>query len=235
MAVEASNLKILRLAGQDVSLDLRRDRRARRLTLRLNEATGAIHLVLPWGVPVAQGLDFAHRRRDWILKQIEGLPPRVPFEAGARVPYLGEDHEIRSLPAARRGVWREDGAILVSGRPEHLARRVGDFLKAEARRELTTRAHAKAARSGRAIARISIRDTRSRWGSCSSDGAISLSWRLVLAPEAVLDYVVAHEVAHLTHMNHGPRFWKLAAKLTPEVEAPRRWLRRNGGALHRYG
>jgi predicted metal-dependent hydrolase len=112
---------------------------------------------------------------------------------------------------------------------------VTDFLRHEARRELSARAGEKAQRIARRPGRISIRDTQSRWGSCSSDGDISFSWRLILAPEPVLDYVVAHEVSHLVHLDHGPRFWALVEKLAAEVAGPRRWLRRNGGALLRYG
>jgi hypothetical protein len=148
---------------------------------------------------------------------------------------LGQPHVIVHDPAARRGVWRDAGVIRVSGFAEHLPRRVRDFLKREARAMLTERAHDKAGRLDRPIARISLRDTRSRWGSCSSDGGLSFSWRLILAPEEVLDYVVAHEVAHLMHHDHGAKFWALVTDLTPSVDAPRQWLRAHGPELHRYG
>jgi hypothetical protein len=235
MANKRSNLKILRLEGIEVPLVVRRNPRARRLTLRLDQASGAAQLSLPRGVALAEGLNFARSRSDWIRAQLETLPPRVTFAAGAQVPYLGDAHVIRHAPGARRGVWREAGTIWVSGFAEHLARRATDFFKGEARRELSERARDKAAGIGRQVSRVSIRDTRSRWGSCSSDGELNFSWRLILAPEAVLDYVVAHEVAHLVHLNHGPRFWALVATLTAEVAGPRRWLRENGGALLRYG
>jgi len=230
-----SNLNILKIENQDVPLTVTRHPRARRLTLRLDPVAGELRLALPRGVALADGLDFAQQRSDWILTQLEALPPRIAFADGAEIPYLGESHRISHDPQARRGVWRENCSIRVSGQIEHLQRRITDFLKAEARRELTERAHAKAARAGRRVARISLRDTQSRWGSCSADGSINFSWRLILAPEVVLDYVVAHEVAHLVHMNHGPRFWALAEKLTAETEAPRRWLRQNGASLLRYG
>ena len=239
MANKRSDPKILKLEGIEAPLVVRRNPRARRLTLRLDQASGAPQLSLPRGVPLSEGLDFARSRSGWLLAQLESLPPRVAFAEGARVPYLGEPQVIRHAPWARRGVWREAGAIWVSGFAEHLARRVTDFLRHEARRELTARAGDKAARLGRRparrLGRISIRDTQSRWGSCSSDGDISFSWRLILAPEPVLDYVVAHEVAHLVHLNHGARFWALVDGLTAEVAGPKRWLRRNGGALLRYG
>lgn len=235
MKRERADLNILRIEGQDVPLTVRRHPRARRLTLRLDPVVGELRLALPRGVGLSEGLDFARRRADWIARQLESLPPRIPFAHGAVIPYLGTGHEIRHAPEARRGVWREPGIIAVSGQAEHLPRRVADFLKAEARRELGARVRAKAARVKRPVARIGLRDTQSRWGSCSSDGRINFSWRLILAPDAVLDYVVAHEVAHLVHMNHGARFWKLVDRLTDQVAGPRRWLRQNGAALLRYG
>ncbi len=235
MASRRSDPKILMLEGIDVPLVVRRNPRARHLTLRLDQASGSPQLSLPRGVPLSEGLDFARRRSDWIRAQIKSLPPRIAFAEGAQVPYLGEPQVIRHAPCARRGVWREPGTIWVSGFAEHMTRRVTDFLRREARRELTARANDKAGRLDRGLGRISIRDTQSRWGSCSSDGNISFSWRLILAPEPVLDYVVAHEVAHLVHLNHGPRFWALVNDLTAEVAGSRRWLRDNGSVLLRYG
>lgn len=226
---------ILCASGRRVPLAVRRDRRARRYTLRLEPQDGSVTLVLPKRAPLGEALRFAQRKAGWVERQIESLPERVPFEPGAVIPVLGEAHVIRHCPEARRGTWREDGEILVSGFGDHVARRVADHLKREAREEIGRRAHDKAARLDCRVLRIGVRDTRSRWGSCSSDGALSFSWRLILAPEPVLDYVVAHEVSHLVHMDHGARFWSLVATLTDQVEAPRRWLKRHGGGLHRYG
>ncbi|MEM7223412.1 MAG: SprT family zinc-dependent metalloprotease [Pseudomonadota bacterium] len=235
MVLKRSNLKILRIGDEEVPLLVRRNGRARRITLRLDPSGDHVCLTLPRGVAIAEGLDFARSRASWLTGQLAGVPPRIPFAPGARLPILGHEHEVRHCPGARRGVWLEDGALMVSGFPEHLERRVRDFLKAEAKRETTERAFAKARQIERPIVNLTLRDTQSRWGSCTPEGAISLSWRLVLAPLEVLDYVVAHEVAHLVHMNHGPRFWALTAKLTDQVEGPKRWLRDNGARLLRYG
>ena len=235
MVQKRSDLKILKLEGRDVPLAVRRVRHARNMTLRLDEASGAFRLSLPYGVALADGLAFAERRGPWMAAQLASLPPRIAFRAGAVIPILGLDHRIRHDRQARRGVWREPGQLWVSGFPEHLPRRVADYLKAEARRELSRRALAKAEAIGRRVAKITLRDTRSRWGSCTAEGQIAFSWRLILAPEAVLDYVVAHEVAHLAHLDHGPGFWRLAATLTADVAGPRRWLKNNGGSLLRYG
>jgi predicted metal-dependent hydrolase len=117
----------------------------------------------------------------------------------------------------------------------HLARRVRDYLVAQARSELASRARRLAARIGHNVARVSVRDTKSRWGSCSGRGNLSFSWRLILVPEPVIDYVVAHEVAHLAEMNHGPRFWRLVESLSPDSAAPRAWLKRHRNRLLSYG
>jgi predicted metal-dependent hydrolase len=223
------------LGGRDIPLILRTSPRARRVTLRIDPAEDAVELVLPRGVSAREGLKFAAEKSGWILTRLAARPPRVPFAPGAVLPLLGIDHVVRHRPEARGVVWREEGAVCVAGRAEHLPRRLGDWLKREARREIAARAAVKAALIGRRVRRIGLRDPKTRWGSCAPSGVLSFSWRLVLAPEAVLDYVVAHEVAHLVEANHGPRFWRLVARLTAEVEAPRDWLRRYGYRLLRYG
>ncbi|HLI10995.1 MAG TPA: SprT family zinc-dependent metalloprotease [Alphaproteobacteria bacterium] len=213
----------------------RKSPRARRISLRIAPAEDKVELVLPRGASLGEGLRFAEEKSGWLLTQLAVRPPRVPFAPGAVVPYRGVDHLIHHRPEARGGVWREDGVICVSGASEFLSRRVKDWLKREALALLSERAQATAARLNRRVARVSLRDTTSRWGSCSTNGVIHFSWRLVLAPDWVLDYVVAHEIAHLVHPNHGQRFWRLVATLTPEVNAPRDWLRRQGEHLLRYG
>jgi predicted metal-dependent hydrolase len=124
---------------------------------------------------------------------------------------------------------------MVSGQLEHVPRRACDWLRAEAKRELSTMVRQAAERLGRPVARISIRDPRSRWGSCNRNGVICLSWRLALAPTPVARYVVAHEVAHLRHLNHSAAFWRTVATLVDGVEEARAWLRAHGASLHRFG
>lgn len=229
----------LRLGKRVLTLRLRRSKRAKRLILRLAPGEEALILTLPPGVSREQGVAFVQRQEDWIEQRLAQLSHRVPFAEGAFPPLLGEMHEIRHAPEARRGVWREEGCLWVSGSPEHLPRRVKDFLREEARELLRARAREKwnllPARSARPLGRISVRDTTSRWGSCSSAGNLNFSWRLILAPEPVFDYVVAHEVAHLVHMNHSKDFWKLNDQLTPDMKGARRWLREQGASLLRYG
>lgn len=172
---------------------------------------------------------------DWVAERLAALPDAVPFADGALVPIGGRLHRICHLPHARGGAWLQDDELCVSGAAEFLRRRVLDFLRAEARRRLTALAIAKAARLGITPRRISVKDTHSRWGSCASDGSLAFSWRLVMAPELVQDYVVAHEVAHLRHMNHGKRFWALVDNLTPHAAEAIPWLRTEGSRLLRTG
>jgi len=181
-------------------------------------------------------LRFLAAQRGWIAARLDALPLPVPFAEGAIVPVFGVMHRIcRDSDPAAPPVTIVDGAIRVRGAPEHVARRVRDHLVRLARAELGRRARIYAARIGRPLARVGVRDTRSRWGSCSAKGSISFSWRLVLAPEPVLDYVVAHEVAHLAEMNHGPRFWRLVRTLAPDCATPRAWLKRHRSGLFSYG
>ncbi len=222
------------LGDATVDLTVRVNPKARRLSLKVDPALGGVVLVLPSKQARRQGLDFARGHGAWILAELAKLAPRIAFEDGARIPYLGHPHDIRRIDG-RGGVWREADEIRVAGRPEHTARRVGDWLRREAKRLIAEQAPAKAAAIGGEIARITVRDPRTRWGSCSASGALSFSWRLVLAPEAVLDYVVAHEVAHLAEANHGAAFWALVDRLHDDVAGARHWLKTSGPDLHRYG
>ncbi len=227
---------------QAVALDLgapvaiRVNNRARRLLLRIDAAARTIELVLPRGVPAGHGVKFLAAQRGWIAARLQALPPPVPFAEGAIIPVFGVPHRLcrESNPLAPP-VAIDNGEIRVRGQPEHIARRVRDHLIRLARHELSRRAGILAAQIGRPVVRVGVRDTRSRWGSCSSKGALSFSWRLILAPEMVIDYIVAHEVAHLAEMNHGPRFWHLVSALMPENAAARAWLKQHRDSLFCYG
>jgi predicted metal-dependent hydrolase len=227
--------------GADIEVPVRISTRARRLSLKVDPARGAPELVLPPGVSRSQAESFVTRNVVWLENRLARLPDAIPFTDGTTIPLLGVDHRIRHAPELRGAVRRiecpDDGLphLAVSGGADHLARRLTDWLKREARRELSDRARFHAEQLGRKPTRISVRDTRSRWGSCSSTGALSFSWRLILAPEHVLDYVCAHEAAHLIEMNHSGRFWALCDGLVENMDMSRAWLKRHGATLHRYG
>jgi predicted metal-dependent hydrolase len=215
--------------------------RARRISVRLDPARSCVVLVRPVRASDRVVGSFVASRADWIARHLESLPPRVPFTDGAVIPYRGTEHVIRLDAKARGGVWRDGNAIIVTGRAEHAARRVRDWLKTEARSTITGLVYPMAERLEVRVAQVGVRDTISRWGSCSPDGKLSFSWRLILAPDAVLTYVAAHEVAHLRHMNHSRAFWRTVMQVLEnepgdtDWKLARQWLRGSGAALHRYG
>jgi hypothetical protein len=229
-------IKSLRMADRRVPVVVRRNARARRISIRVDTANDSIVLTLPTRGSLREGLRFMAEKSTWIERRVADLPPRVPFEAGAVVPVHGRDRVVRHGPVHGRVVELTAEVVRVPGPPIRLPDRLEGWLREEARRAVGRLARDMAARIHRPIRRISVRDTRSRWGSCSANGNLSFCWRLVLAPPSVLRYVVAHEVAHLAEMNHGPRFWRLVRFLAGEdIDTPQEWLRRHGPALHRYG
>jgi predicted metal-dependent hydrolase len=232
---EASDIHMLSFAARKVPLVFKQNSRARRIILRLDYGTSRIIVVLPKRTSRDEGKRFALSNKDWIEERLDQLHEPVPFLHGATIPFLGAPHRIRHRPHARGVVWCEQEEIHVAGHEEHVPRRVQDWLKIEAKREIEQRAIQKAEAIGKKIKKITIRDTKSRWGSCTSEGELAFSWRLIFAPRHVMDYVIAHEVAHLKEMNHGPRFWKLCSEICRSVEPARLWLENNGTDLYRYG
>lgn len=209
--------------------------RARRLILRVAFDSGEVIVTVPRGTLLEHGFVMARSRADWIVERLDRLPPRVPFEAGATIPVRGKPRRIVAQNGGRCGVRADGDHLMVAAPPERLAAVVATWLRGEARHEATERSTCKAGALGLRPGRIAVRDTRTRWGSCSAGGNLSFSWRLILAPEPVLDYVVAHECAHLRVRGHGPEFWRTVASLADGVEASRAWLRQHGHTLHRYG
>lgn len=226
--------------GAAFSVQVRRRAGLRRMTLRVSGATRDIHLSCPERTPFATIEAFARGHAGWIATRLAKLPERIPFAPDAVIPVRGVPHRIYRRAALRgRTQCSLDEAgepiIAVSGDEAHLARRVRDFLQAEAKSDLAAAVARHAAASGASARRLSIRDTRSRWGSCSSTGTLSFSWRLILAPPFVLDYLAAHEVAHVSEMNHSKRFWGLVHELCARTDEAEAWLKRHGTMLHRYG
>jgi len=223
-------------ADSELPVTFLRSARARRVSLRVDPARRQIVLTAPLRLSRAIAVSFAESQAGWIAARLKRLPARRPFLDGAEVPLFGVAHRIRHRPDARGAVWLEAQEIHVAGRAEHLSRRLREWLTAELRRHLVPLVQAKAARVQRPVKKVSLRDGRSRWGSCGPGGSLSFSWRLVFAPLEVLDYLVAHEVAHLVHMNHGIRFWAQARVLCDgPMEPPQVWLKKNGETLLQYG
>ncbi len=223
-----------------MSVKVRLNPRARRLIVKVHPSTGEVAVVAPSERSVHKALDFARQEGDWIADHLSRVPTPVYLEPGDTVLFKGALYVLRLSPDTGGTVWVDNEAtrptIRISGRREHAPRRVEDWLKRQARGHILRRVNALTAELGVKASRITVRDAASRWGSCSTTGAISLSWRLVMAPNFVLNYVVAHEIAHLKEMNHGTRFWRLVDRLVgeDEAQAAQTWLRENGTELHRY-
>ena len=219
---------------------LRRNAQARRYTLRIHSVTREVVLTMPMRGSVRQASVFAQKHSAWIAARLERLPDAAPFSHGAIVPLRGIDHRIEHRPGARGTVWAEtragdESVLCVAGAEPHIPRRVRDFLKREAKADLEKASGLAAAALGVTVKRVSIRDQSSRWGSCSTTGLLSYSWRLIMAPPFVLEYLAAHEVAHLVEMNHSRAFWRLVERICLHTSRAKTWLDAHGTGLHRYG
>ena len=215
-----------------VELCLRRSPRARRISLRVSGLDGRVTLTVPRGVADTEALEFARSKGDWLRAQRASRVEMAPVGYGVHIPLEGR--VMRIAQGVGRRVIPEGGQLLVPGPAEMAAARLQGWLRARARDRLAAASDRYADRLGRGYTRLVLRDTRSRWGSCSATGSLSYSWRLIMAPPEVLDYVAAHEVAHLAEMNHSAAFWAGVERIHGPYEAPRRWLRENGAGLHRF-
>ena len=224
------------VAGRELPLRVVENARAKRLTLRIDAGGQGLRVTVPPGLRRGEVDRFLERHRDWLELRLARLPDRPQVRAGVNIPLRGRPHLIVHVPARRGtvGVALENGkpALHVHGEEAHLPRRLADFLKREARREIEPLVARHTASVGRRAKAVRYKDTSSRWGSCTADGTLSFSWRIMMAPPTVIDYLVAHEVAHLREMNHGPKFWALCRELCPRTDEARAWLKRNGSALH---
>ena len=215
-----------------IPLILRRSSRARRISLRISQLDGRVTLTLPNRVPEREALAFAREKETWIRKHLDARGEDIVVRTGASLPVGGQMHHV--APGTGRRVIFEGGRVLVPGAPDRSGARLAGHLKAIARARLAEASDYYAAKLGRGYSTITLRDTRSRWGSCTVEGRLMFSWRLIMAPPAVLDYVAAHEVAHLAQMNHSPAFGAEVERIYGDYNVPRSWLRREGGDLHRY-
>ncbi|WP_295046722.1 SprT family zinc-dependent metalloprotease [uncultured Paracoccus sp.] len=214
--------------GNGMRITWRRSARARRMVLRVPRDGGPVVLTLPAHAALSDGAAFAESKSAWLLQATERRPPPSIVRHGALLPVGGAALFLTPAPVRAVRV-AGDALLLPAGRPAGPV--VQAFLKHQAMTRLRTACDRYVAALGRTYRAITLRDTRSRWGSCTSDGRLMFSWRLAMAPPAVLDYVAAHEVAHLRHMDHSPRFWAAVAGLMPDYAVHRAWLRRHGPEL----
>lgn len=213
-----------------VEVTLRASARARRLSLRVTRTDGRVTLTLPPQVPEGEARAFLAAQEGWLRRVLADLPRAQTPAYGDLLPVEGR--ALRLAPGTGRSVRIEGDLLLIPGPEDRASQRAATFLKARARDRLAGACDLYADRLGRRWQRLVLADPRSRWGSCSSQGRLMFSWRLIMAPPAVLDYVAAHEVAHLAHMDHSPAFWAAVGRLMPDYATHRGWLRREGHALH---
>lgn len=221
------------LPGQPpVEITLRRSGRARRFSLRVSQADGRVTLSLPPRAREAEAQAFALAQEGWIRAALARMPVLDLVGIGSVLPVEGV--LLRIAAGSGRRVYVEGDLLMVPGDPARVAAKVVAFLKVLARDRLVLASDHYAGMIGRRVAQVSLRDARSRWGSCTAQGALMYSWRLIMAPPSVLRYVAAHEVAHMLEMNHSAAFWAVVARLSPGWQAERAWLKRQGGALQAY-
>jgi predicted metal-dependent hydrolase len=215
-----------------IEILLKRSPRARRFSLRVSRLDGRVTLSLPSRAREAEAMAFARAQEEWLRETLAGMPVQAGVTIGSEVPVEGR--MLRLIPGPGRAVRVEGDSMLIPGDPAQAGVRAGAFLKALARERLVAASDRYAGMIGRQVERVTLRDTRSRWGSCARDGALMYSWRLVMAPASVLDYVAAHEVAHMVEMNHSDRFWAVVERLYPGWQQQRKWLHAEGQALHAF-
>lgn len=225
----------LDIGTREVQIALQRNTRARRLTLRLSrDGEGAV-MTVPNRVSRAEALRFAERSAEWLKAQLARKPDRVAVVDGATIMLRGVPHTLKLTGKLRGTVGVEGTTLLLPGQTPHCERRLVEWLKAQAKHDLEKASSRYAAAMETHYSSLVVRDQKSRWGSCTAQGKLSYSWRLIMAPPEILDYVAAHEVAHLREMNHGPRFWRLVLFHCKETRQAKDWLKRHGRDLHRFG
>lgn len=223
-----------KVGDEVLPLIITRNQRAKRICLRYNPSDHAINLTLPKHIHISEGLRFLNQKSEWLMDVLKDMPSKKQIKPGVVVPIFGERVRIRHVPDLRCAWMLKDGQLMISGKREHFERKVMEAIRKMAKTHLSELASYHAKRVGKPVRRVSVRDTKSRWGSCSSTGNLSFSWRLIFAPYEVLQYVVAHEVSHLRHMNHSSRFWDMCAFLCPDYEVAKAWLRVHGKELYRF-
>lgn len=233
---KAPESRVLEVAGRAVPLTIRQNARATRITLRIEPGGRALKMTVPTGLRDIEVRDFLDRHQGWLNTKLSKYNTDNRLRPGAEILFRGIPHLIVHTGLLRgiTEVAEVDGrpVVKISGLEEHAGRRLSAFLKKEARADLERLVAGHTRTVGRKPGALSMKDTRSRWGSCSWDGNLSFSWRIVMAPPSVIDYLAAHEVAHLREMNHGPAFWALCRKLCPHMEEAKLWLKRHGSQLH---
>ena len=224
--------RLLTVGNPPIEVKLRRSARARRFLLRISQSDGTVTLTLPTNTPETQGIAFLWEKEEWLRRHLKTASSPVKVGIGTQIPFRGELMPIitgsgKSITVTPKGISVPENVLRINVR-------LKSFLKVSARDQLVPATDRFANLLGYPVKRITMRDTKSRWGSCTSQGHIMYSWRLIMAPPEVLEYVAAHEVAHLKEMNHSKAFWNIVKYLYPEFKLCQDWLKAHGNKLHRY-
>jgi predicted metal-dependent hydrolase len=225
-------VEIVQIGSPPIEVHLRRSTRARRFSLRISNTSGVVSLTLPKRASARAALSFAADNEGWLRQNLQKRPEQVVPVFGGML--LLDGTEVLLQQGRRRSPVLDKGTLAVAGQEEALGARLRGFLKTRARDRFSVAAQSYAQQLGQEVSRITLRDTRTRWGSCTSDGNLMFSWRLAMAPVPVQNYVAAHEVCHLIEMNHSPAYWRLVEQIFPDYKSQQNWLKTNGSLLHRY-
>lgn len=226
---------IIKHNGYKFPLRLRYNSKAKRIILRVDQVNDGALITLPPFASKSEAYTIVYERADWLIDRLQALPPKKLFAEGLVLTLLEKNFTICHRAELPADVQLVGSNIVISGYKDQLSRQILVWLQIYARDVITPRAHNMAARIQRKVNRVSVRDTKSRWGSCSGHGNLSFCWRLIMAPEWVLNYVIAHEVSHLHHMNHGPEFWSTVRSLDVDPILARKWLNQHGISVQRIG
>jgi len=218
----------------DIRIEVIRNRRQKMLRLRIEPKTGQPQLSIPWFCPIFTAKGFVKKHLIWIKKNMEQIPQKHIFAPQMHISFLGKELTLVHQTTSKRGTYIDGNCLIVGGELPFFHRRVKDFIKGQLKLYVWDKAQTFATSQGKKIKSVTIRDTFSRWGSCSSAGGLSFSWRLALSPQFVLDYVIAHEVSHLVYMDHSVFFWKTVKSMHPNVAQAKKWLKDNGKFLHSF-
>jgi len=218
----------------DFELDVKTSLKAKRISLKIDAKKHIPVVTLPRFCTANYAIDFIDRHKDWIEESLNKIPKKIEFKHGDKLSIMGQIYIVNHTPNAKAGVWLENGMINVSGGEEFLNSRLKNFVKKVAKNELSKLAREKAKVINCYVNKVCVKDTKTRWGSCSTKSNINFSWRIVLAPSIVIDYLISHEVCHLIHHNHSKEFWSELDNLAIDMKKGNSWLKENGNSLFSY-
>ncbi|MBL0941331.1 MAG: M48 family metallopeptidase [Alphaproteobacteria bacterium] len=225
----------LQINGAAIEVELCYNPRSKSMRLRLDRLQKRPIVTLPPQTPEFEVMAFLERSKNWLLKRLNQHPCPIPFINGNSIPIFGQDHIIHYSPAPKSKIELQGSRLVMQGPTDNLSQALKIWLKHHAHAYLSQRCQEYAKIVGKKINYVRVREVKSRWGSCSQAANLSFSWRLVFAPLPVVDYVCAHEVAHLVEMNHSRQFWAVVELMCPHPKVHIHWLKQNAPRLFSYG